>query len=262
MLRGDVAGYHALLADSRRSGRARRDSSSVELGAWHDARRHPGARSRAAGRHAARRRLQRRRRRVQEFGDRARIATWWLEVRRRDAADGTEWRIADQKRLSSVENLYRLSLNPAKQFIARNLTFTDEDLELTLIEGSVFVSEIDQGTTALVLLGRGEMHFARRRTREKSQVRIFSGAEAIETPFDAAYIRVDPGDFDRLLSSGQLVGDAGRTERAAGGRTDLPRGLAEVVQPGPRRSLARHMVARAEPSRFRRRNPYPAVRHA
>jgi hypothetical protein len=41
--------------------------------------------------------------------------------------------------------------------------------------------------------------------RERSQVRIFSGADAIETPFDAVYIRLNPDDFDRLVSSRQLV---------------------------------------------------------
>ena len=56
-----------------------------------------------------------------------------------------------------------------------------------LSEGSVFVSEIDQGTTALVLVGRGQMTFRPAPDREKSQVRIFSGAEAIDTRFDAAY---------------------------------------------------------------------------
>jgi len=42
---------------------------------------------------------------------------------------------------------------------------------------SVFISEIDQGTTALVFVGRGQMTFRPAPDREKSQVRIFSGAE-------------------------------------------------------------------------------------
>ena len=142
----------------------------------------------------------------QEFGARARISTWLLDVRRtREEGTDTPWRIAAQKRLSSVEDLHRLSLNPAKQFLARNLAFNDEDLQLTLIEGSVFVSETDEGTAALVLVGRGEMAFRPAPDREKSQVRIFSGAEAINTPFDAAYVRLHPGDVDRWLSGGQLV---------------------------------------------------------
>jgi hypothetical protein len=142
----------------------------------------------------------------EEYGDRARVSTWWLDLKRdQDARPDARWRIADQGRLSSVEDLYRLSLNPAMQFTARSLEFRDEDLKLTLPEGSVFVADIDQGTTALVLLGRGEMSFHPAPETEKSQVRIFSGANGIETRFDAAYLRINPGDFDRLIASRQLV---------------------------------------------------------
>src|SRR5205814_9481556 len=96
----------------------------------------------------------------EEYGDRARVSTWWLDLMRdRDAATDAEWLIADQRRVSSVENLYKLTLNPATRFTAHDLEVRDEDLKLTLAEGSVFVSDTDQGTTALVLLGKGEMSF-------------------------------------------------------------------------------------------------------
>src|SRR4051812_9396679 len=44
-----------------------------------------------------------------EYGSRARAATWRLDVRRTGTAgtDG-EWTIADEERLSSVENIYRV----------------------------------------------------------------------------------------------------------------------------------------------------------
>ena len=143
----------------------------------------------------------------EESGDRARVSTWWLDLKRdRGAPDtGAGWLIDDQGRLSSVEDLYRISLNPTKQFTANNLEFNDEDLKLTLVEGSVFVSDTDRGTTALVLIGRGGMNFRPRPPTERGQVRIFSGAEAIETRFDAAYLRINPDDFDRLISTRQLV---------------------------------------------------------
>jgi hypothetical protein len=68
----------------------------------------------------------------QEYGDRARISTWWLDLtRNRDARAEGEWLIADQGRLTAVEDLYKLSLNPSKQFTAHNLEFRDEDLKLT-----------------------------------------------------------------------------------------------------------------------------------
>src|SRR5437667_7313466 len=54
-----------------------------------------------------------------EIGDRARVATWRLDLKR--ARADASWRIVDQEQITSVEGLYRLSLNPAKQFDAHNL---------------------------------------------------------------------------------------------------------------------------------------------
>ena len=121
-----------------------------------------------------------------EYGDRARIATWQLEVKRVD----DDWRIAGQQMLSAVENLYRLSVSPQKEFDAHNFTVLSEDLELTLVEGTVFVVETRQGVTGLVLLGHGEMNFHPTPETEKGQVRIFAGAETLDSRFDAAFVRL------------------------------------------------------------------------
>ncbi len=137
----------------------------------------------------------------------ARISTWQLDIVR-GTADG-DWRIANEDRVTSVESLYRMVLNPAKQFDAKDLTITSEDLDLTLAEGSVFVADVDLGVTAMVLLGRGEMHFHPRPASEKGQVKIFCGAETLNARFDAAYVRINPGDFNTLVDSSHL------TERAA-----------------------------------------------
>jgi hypothetical protein len=140
-----------------------------------------------------------------EFGPRARAATWRLDVKRVGApGSAREWAIDEQERLSSVENLYHLTLNPAKAFAARDLRITAEDLNLTLTEGSVFVAEIDQGVTGAVLLGRGTMSFHPSPATEKGQIRIFAGSETLETRFDAAFIRLNPADFDSAIAASQL----------------------------------------------------------
>jgi hypothetical protein len=140
-----------------------------------------------------------------EFGSRARIATWRLDVRRTGAA-GTdaEWSIADEERLSSVENIYRVGLNTAKSFAARNLQIGAEDIELSLPEGTVFVGDIDLGVTAVVLLGKGAIHFHPPSQTERGQVRIFAGSETLDTSFDAVFIRLNPADFESVLSSDAL----------------------------------------------------------
>jgi hypothetical protein len=135
-----------------------------------------------------------------EYGGKGRVATWQLDTER--ASDG-RWRITAQERLSSVENLYRLSLNRTRQFTARNFTVKAEDLDLTLIEGTVFSIDTDTGTTGLVLMGRGEMRFRPTPDTEQGQVRLFTGEPAIEGRFDAAYIRM--GAVEPHASLGQLV---------------------------------------------------------
>jgi hypothetical protein len=127
-----------------------------------------------------------------EYGDKARVATWQLEIRR---GDDEAWRIAGQLAVSSVDNLYRLSLTRTKQFAAKNFSLRAEDLELTLINGSVFVIETGQGVTGLVLIGRGEMRFHPPSETEKGQLRIFADADVLESRFDAAYVRL--GAFER-----------------------------------------------------------------
>jgi len=140
-----------------------------------------------------------------ENADRARVATWRLDLRRvGDSGTDRDWAIVDGERLSSVESLYRLALNTTKQFTARDLKISAEDLDLTLSEGSVFVSEVDQGVTAVVLLGRGTMSFHPEPQTEKGQVKIFTGTDTLESPFESAFVRLNPSDFEQLLTTPRL----------------------------------------------------------
>jgi hypothetical protein len=143
-----------------------------------------------------------------ETAQRARLATWRLDVRRRgDAGPGaaTAWGIADQESLTSVHGLYRLSLNTGRQFAARDLVVTSEDLRLTLESGSVFVAEADGNITALVLLGKGEMTFTPAPQVERSQVKAFAGAESLVSAFDTAFVRVNPFDLDQRINRQALT---------------------------------------------------------
>jgi hypothetical protein len=155
---------------------------------------------------------------IAEFGARARIATWRVDIRRTgDAGTEREWTIADQERLSSVENIYRLSLNGTKSFTVRNLKIAAEDLDLTLPEGSVYVGDIDIGVTAVILIGRGMLNFHPAPATEKGQVKIFCGSETLETRFDVAYIRINPSEFETVFDQAALQPkpvDAGEMRRA------------------------------------------------
>jgi hypothetical protein len=140
-----------------------------------------------------------------EYGQRARIATWTVDIKRvGDAGSDREWAIADLTPVSSVESLYRLSVDTAKQYAAQNLKIAVEDLDLTLIDGSVFLVNVDQGVTGMVLLGHGAMRFRPTPETEQGQVKIFCGSETLESRFDALYIRLHPSDFESLVGTPNL----------------------------------------------------------
>ena len=136
-----------------------------------------------------------------ETAGQARIATGLIDVRRR--SDGTDsWRIAGARGLAAVDGLYRLRVNSSAQFAAKNLTIGSEDLVLTLEEGTAFQIESEEGVTGLVLLGRGTMRFSPAPETERGQLRIFSGDDVLNAPFETAFIRLNPADYGDLIGAG------------------------------------------------------------
>jgi hypothetical protein len=138
-----------------------------------------------------------------ESGLRARIATWRLDVRRR--ASSPDWGIADQESLTTLYGLFRLSLNPKRQISVKDLVISAEDLKLTVPDGSLFIAEADDGPTAVVVLGRGEMVFSPTPPAERSQLRVATGAEPLQTGFDGVFLRINPSDFRSSVSAHEMI---------------------------------------------------------
>jgi hypothetical protein len=138
-----------------------------------------------------------------EMGTTARLATWELDLVRDSGA--SEWRIAAHEAIDSIEGLYNLGLHPGKQYAARNLVIAGEDMTLKMSDGSVFVAEIDEGVTGLVLIGSGVMTFSPAPDAEKGQVRILAGSETLVGEFTEAFVRLHPDVFMRRVSTAALV---------------------------------------------------------
>jgi hypothetical protein len=136
-----------------------------------------------------------------ERGGEGRLGTWSVDV----APVEEGWRIAAATRLAHVTGLYRLSMSASKQFDVRNLVVRAPDLTLTLPTGTAFVAETSEGVTAVVLVGRGTMRFSPPEASERIQVRIFSGDDVLETPFDAAFMRLRPEDFAERFPESALI---------------------------------------------------------
>jgi hypothetical protein len=139
-----------------------------------------------------------------QHGREARITTWRLDVERSATASGS-WAIAEMARLSMISGLYRLELSADKQFDIKNLTVRGPDLTLEIPSGSAFVAETPDGPTAVVLLGRGKMRFSPANAAEQTQLQIFSGHGTLDADFDAAFIRIRPGDLEWRFGSGSLI---------------------------------------------------------
>ncbi len=153
---------------------------------------------------------------LSERGRGARIATWRLDVRLARRGDARLWRIVDQERLSRLDGLYELALSPT-EYNVRNLLIESTDLRLSMSSGHAFVAKTDEGVTALVLRGRGEMIFTPQPVAEKTQLRIFSKAEALVTAFDMALLRFSPAAFRQHVEEGALTerpADEGDLRRA------------------------------------------------
>src|SRR5262249_31630209 len=137
---------------------------------------------------------------------RARVLTARIDVRRPRGGASDSWRITGITRLTYVQGLYRLRLNPSTQYIAREFTIPAQDVQFTLHSGSVFQVLSGEGVTGLVLLGRGEMKFAPAPQTEKGQLRIFSGSETLTALFGAAFVRMHPADYETRVDASGLHG--------------------------------------------------------
>jgi hypothetical protein len=133
----------------------------------------------------------------------ARLFTWSLDMV--PGATPLELpRIVGAVRLTAISGLYRLALDTTREFSVHDLRVRAPDLSLEMSSGAAFVAEAGDGATAVVLLGRGRMHFTPPDPAERTQVRIFSGRETLDAEFDAVFLRLRPSQFDDIFPAGSL----------------------------------------------------------
>jgi hypothetical protein len=125
-----------------------------------------------------------------EQGFESRLATWRVDL-------NAGARITAVSTLSVVEGLFRLSLDETRQFRARNLVVTAEDIEIRLDDGVVFFAHATSGPTAAVLIGDGEMVFSPSPLSEQRQIALLTGSASLRQPFSAAVVRFHPSEVAR-----------------------------------------------------------------
>ncbi len=140
-----------------------------------------------------------------ESGAVAKVETWRLDVRRRggDAAGG--WGIVSQDLMTTLQGLYRLALDPRREIAVRDLVVTAEDLKLVVPDGVMFVAQVDNAPTALVILGRGEMTFSPAPAAEQEQMKLITGNEVLQASFDTLFVRLNPAENSEHVSAREMV---------------------------------------------------------
>jgi Peptidase family M1 domain len=140
-----------------------------------------------------------------ERGIEGRLATWRMDLRPPVGKTDPDWRIEGIDPVSNISGLFRLALNTTRQFDVHNLVLTGVDITLEMSTGTAFVAEVPEGATAVVLMGRGRMRFAPPDEAERTQIRIFGGADDLVSEFDAAFVRVRPAEFESRFKTSMLV---------------------------------------------------------
>ena len=151
-----------------------------------------------------------------ERGIRARITTWQLDVRRMTGTpDRDEWRISDQMALTTLDGLFRLALNPSKQYRVRNLSLRSDDLDIDLADGRMFVAEAAGGPTAVVLMPArgGTFVFKPTPETERGQVRIYCGSDAVQDRYASVFVRLHPDDFGTRFPAATLSAEPDRVKK-------------------------------------------------
>ena len=125
-------------------------------------------------------------------------------MRRPPNGDLASWKFVGAAGLTFVDGLYKLRIDK-RPLTARNLEITSEDLVLQLAEGTVFRVECDDGVTGLILIGRGLMTFSPTAAAERGQLRLFSGNDTLTSPFDSAFVRLSPSDYNQRVAASSLT---------------------------------------------------------
>ena len=143
-----------------------------------------------------------------ETPGRARIVTAGLDIRRPPGGDAASWRISSIDSLSAISGLYKLRLNTTAPLAVRNLELRSEDVIVAMPEGVLFRVECEEGVTGMVLIGRGELRFSPASASERGQLRIFAGTESLITPFETAFVRINPNDYAEQIATATLSDSA------------------------------------------------------
>lgn len=127
------------------------------------------------------------------------IATWQMTLE-----SGAHPKITRLKQVSALSGLRRLEVDPSTAFDVNNFTFTATDFRFTMASGIAFVGRTEEGITAIALRGKGRMEFSPSDPIERHQIFRFARKESLEENVGAAFIRLNPAEYQTRVAEGSL----------------------------------------------------------
>jgi hypothetical protein len=141
---------------------------------------------------------------------RARVEHWQLLLERR----GTRWAFVEKEPGASMRGLVHLPL-AHEAWRAQGVSLRLTDFELLMEDGTLYRTPEAVGPTALVFVGRGRVRFAPGPEAEREQLRQFAGASPLDSTVKWAFVRLNPGDFDRWIDAARLAPEPNPGRRRA-----------------------------------------------
>jgi hypothetical protein len=135
-------------------------------------------------------------------GQHARVVTWRIHAR--PASDGRAI-IAGLDEQGTLDDLLKLTLDATHQFAVHNLAFRATDFTLMMSSGTAFLAQADDGVTAIVLRGRGNVRFMPPDRAEQGQLQAFAHQSELAVDASDVFIRLSPAEFNTRVGQGALT---------------------------------------------------------
>jgi hypothetical protein len=132
----------------------------------------------------------------------ARVTSWRVDVT--PSAEGV-WTIVDAERLTTIEGLYRLSLDTSVEYGVHDLVISAPDFTITFPSGHAFAATTPDGPTAFAVLGHGRVALTPEPEAERGQLRQFAGDEAFHSDVNGVFLRLNPSDVASRITQKSLT---------------------------------------------------------
>lgn len=127
--------------------------------------------------------------------------------------------ITDRRVSRSSSRLYRLRFPGKGNFLVKDLSLTQKDLTINFSQAEVFLDNLPEINTALIIIGRGQVKFEPSDEIEKNQLRQRFKKPYFEAEISSLYVRGSTGFFQANLKYEIVARSQKPAERQA--ETDL-----------------------------------------